>query len=99
MRIASPNGFVKVTQGSGSRVEIQADKVIRRGSIEDVGFVVRRGSEGITVCAVFEDEDEAVALMVDGGFQEGSEARAKYSRARLSSTQLSTYFAGSRSLP
>ena len=40
-------------------------------------------------------EDEAVTLMVDGGFQETSEARAKYSRARLSSTQLSTYFAGS----
>ena len=40
-------------------------------------------------------EEEAVSLMVDGGFQEASEARAKYSRARLSSTQLSTYFAGS----
>jgi uncharacterized protein (DUF885 family) len=41
------------------------------------------------------DEDEAVGLMVDGGFQEEAEARAKYRRARLSSTQLSTYFAGS----
>ena len=40
-------------------------------------------------------EDEAVALMVDGGFQEHAEARAKFDRARLSSTQLSTYFAGS----
>jgi Uncharacterized protein conserved in bacteria len=40
-------------------------------------------------------EDEAVSFMVDGGFQEVSEARAKYARARLSSTQLSTYFAGS----
>ena len=40
-------------------------------------------------------EDEAVALMVDGGFQEEAEARAKFNRARLSSTQLSTYFAGS----
>jgi uncharacterized protein (DUF885 family) len=40
-------------------------------------------------------EDEAVTFMVDGGFQEEAEARAKYSRARLSSTQLSTYFAGS----
>ncbi len=40
-------------------------------------------------------EDEAIALMVDGGFQEESEARAKYDRARLSSTQLSTYFTGS----
>ena len=33
--------------------------------------------------------------MVDGGFQEESEARAKFDRARLSSTQLSTYFSGS----
>ena len=40
-------------------------------------------------------ENEAVALMVDGGFQEEAEARAKYNRARLSSTQLSTYFGGS----
>jgi uncharacterized protein (DUF885 family) len=40
-------------------------------------------------------EDEAVGLMVDGGFQEHAEARAKFDRARLSSTQLSTYFAGS----
>jgi uncharacterized protein (DUF885 family) len=40
-------------------------------------------------------EDEAVSLMVDGAFQEDAEARAKYNRARLSSTQLSTYFTGS----
>jgi len=40
-------------------------------------------------------QDEAVAFMVDEGFQEEAEARAKYDRARLSSTQLSTYFAGS----
>ncbi len=40
-------------------------------------------------------EEEAVALMVEGGFQEASAARAKYDRARLTSTQLSTYFVGS----
>ena len=40
-------------------------------------------------------EDEAVALMVEGGFQEDAEARNKYRRARLTSTQLSTYFVGS----
>ena len=39
--------------------------------------------------------DEAVQLMVEGGFQEEAEARNKFDRARLSSTQLSTYFAGS----
>lgn len=41
------------------------------------------------------DADGAVRLMVEGGFQEEAEARNKYDRARLSSTQLSTYFAGS----
>jgi uncharacterized protein (DUF885 family) len=40
-------------------------------------------------------EDEALELMVEGGFQERSEAARKYERARLSSTQLSTYFVGS----
>jgi uncharacterized protein (DUF885 family) len=40
-------------------------------------------------------EEEAVGLMVDGGFQEADEARAKYLRARLTSTQLSTYYLGS----
>jgi hypothetical protein len=44
------------------------------------------------------DEDAALELMVGQGFQEEAEARAKYRRARLSSTQLSTYFAGSMEL-
>jgi Bacterial protein of unknown function (DUF885) len=39
--------------------------------------------------------EEAIELMVDGAFQERSEALAKDERARLSSTQLSTYFLGS----
>ena len=40
-------------------------------------------------------EAEALELMVQGGFQEESEARNKWDRARLTSTQLSTYFVGS----
>ncbi len=43
-------------------------------------------------------EDEAVRLMIEGGFQEEAEARAKWNRARLSSTQLSTYFLGSMAM-
>ncbi|HEY4754161.1 MAG TPA: DUF885 family protein, partial [Candidatus Limnocylindrales bacterium] len=39
--------------------------------------------------------EEAIALMVDGAFQEQSEAEAKDERARLTATQLSTYFVGS----
>ena len=40
-------------------------------------------------------QEQAMDLMVRGGFQEESEARKKWDRARLSSTQLSTYFVGS----
>ncbi len=40
-------------------------------------------------------EEEAMAMMVDGGFQEHSEASEKWNRARLSSTQLCEYFLGS----
>jgi Bacterial protein of unknown function (DUF885) len=40
-------------------------------------------------------EDEAMELMVGGGFQERHEAQAKWLRARLTSTQLSTYYLGS----
>jgi uncharacterized protein (DUF885 family) len=40
-------------------------------------------------------EEQAMHLMLDGGFQEPDEARAKWLRARISSTQLSTYYIGS----
>lgn len=39
-------------------------------------------------------EQEAMDLMVRSGFQERDEARAKWLRARLTSTQLSTYYLG-----
>ena len=41
------------------------------------------------------DEAEAMRLMVDEGYQERSEASEKWSRARLTSTQLCEYFVGS----
>jgi len=40
-------------------------------------------------------EDEAMALMISGGFQEQHEAQAKWLRAQLTSTQLVTYYLGS----
>ncbi|HUG47051.1 MAG TPA: DUF885 domain-containing protein [Candidatus Limnocylindria bacterium] len=40
-------------------------------------------------------EEQAFELMIEGGFQERHEAEAKYLRARLTSTQLSTYWVGS----
>jgi uncharacterized protein (DUF885 family) len=40
------------------------------------------------------EEGEAMQLMVEGGFQEQSEAANKWDRARLSSTQLCEYYLG-----
>jgi uncharacterized protein (DUF885 family) len=40
-------------------------------------------------------EDEAMELMISGGFQETHEAQAKWLRAQLTSTQLVTYYLGS----
>jgi uncharacterized protein (DUF885 family) len=40
-------------------------------------------------------EQQAMDMMVQGGFQEEQEARQKFLRARLTSTQLCTYYLGS----
>ena len=42
------------------------------------------------------NDQEALALMIDQGFQEREEATAKLQRAKLSSVQLPTYFVGYR---
>jgi uncharacterized protein (DUF885 family) len=39
-------------------------------------------------------QEEAMKLMIEGGFQEEREAAGKWVRAQLSSAQLSTYFVG-----
>jgi uncharacterized protein (DUF885 family) len=39
-------------------------------------------------------EEEALRIMMERGFQEEGEARGKLTRAKLSSVQLATYFAG-----
>jgi uncharacterized protein (DUF885 family) len=43
-------------------------------------------------------EEDAVRLMIERGFQEPGEANAKLTRAKLSSVQLATYFAGHRAI-
>lgn len=41
-------------------------------------------------------EEEAMRLMIEGGFQEEREAAGKWVRAQLTSAQLSTYFVGTQ---
>jgi uncharacterized protein (DUF885 family) len=43
-------------------------------------------------------EENAVALMIERGFQEGAEARGKLTRAKFGAVQLATYYAGYRAI-
>ena len=59
LRLASPNGPITITQGSGAEVVIRAEKRADRDArMEDMGFVVKRTGTGMIVCAVFESADE-----------------------------------------
>ncbi|MDZ7631558.1 MAG: DUF4097 family beta strand repeat-containing protein [Gemmatimonadaceae bacterium] len=59
LRIASPNGPITITQGTGAEVEIRAEKTAEQGaSIDDIGFIVKRAAGGLVVCAVYDDDDE-----------------------------------------
>jgi uncharacterized protein (DUF885 family) len=61
-------------------------------------FYLRAITNALMDVAIHADgmtEEQAMAMMVGGGFQEPDEARAKWLRARLTSTQLTTYYLGS----
>jgi uncharacterized protein (DUF885 family) len=62
------------------------DKLVLRSIINAI-IDIRLHRDGMS-------EEDVVALMTGTGFQEESEARGKLSRAKLSSVQLATYFAG-----
>jgi hypothetical protein len=65
VRVATFNGRIEITSGGSGPVEIRAVKDVRRGEIEDIGFVVRREKGGLTICAVWDDGDECNE---DGGY-------------------------------
>jgi hypothetical protein len=71
VRIFAPTGDITVTEGSGSTVEFRAEKDPRRGSIDDVGFVVLRDNDGVTICAVFDDDDDCESDGVRGRSRRG----------------------------
>ncbi len=56
VRVFTANGAITVTEATGGTLEYRAEK--ERGDVDDIGFVVRRGSGGITICAIYDDDDE-----------------------------------------
>lgn len=57
-RFFAPIGDITVSEGTGTQLEVRAEKVLRNGRASDIGFKVRRDDEGVVICAVFEDDDE-----------------------------------------
>jgi hypothetical protein len=56
VRVFSRMGTITITEGTGDLFDLRAEK--ERGDADDIGFIVRRGSGGITVCAVYDSDDE-----------------------------------------
>jgi hypothetical protein len=57
-RFYAPIGDITVTEGTGTQVEVRAEKILRQGRVTDIGFKVNRGGGVVTICAVFDDDDE-----------------------------------------
>ena len=57
-RFFAQMGDITVTEGTGTQIELRAEKILRQGEVTDIAFNVRRTSEGVTICAIYEDSDE-----------------------------------------
>lgn len=57
-RFYGPIGDVTVTEGTGTQVEFRAEKILRNGRVTDIAFELRRSGEGVTICAIFDEDDE-----------------------------------------
>jgi Putative adhesin len=82
LHLATPNGAITITQGSGREVLIRGEKrADSGGSLDEIGFRVVRSGNGLTVCAVFEDDDECT---MEAGYGTARDARGgrRYHRAR-----------------
>ena len=57
LRVYGNNGRIEVTEATGDVAEVVAEKELRRGKPEDIAFDVRKTSDGVTICAIIDDED------------------------------------------
>jgi hypothetical protein len=57
-RFYAPMGDITVTEGTGTQIELRAEKILRQGRVTDIGFKLSRAGGGVTICAVYEDDDE-----------------------------------------
>lgn len=65
VRIFARQGDITISEGTGSTVEFRAEKDERRGRLEEIGFIVRKDGDGVTICAVYADDDDCDADGLD----------------------------------
>ena len=70
-RFYAPMGDVTVTEGTGTQVEFRAEKILRNGRVTDIAFEIRRTGEGVTICAIYEEDDQCS----DSGLQRADRRR------------------------
>jgi hypothetical protein len=58
LRVYGTNGRIEVVEGTGDAVDLIGEKILRRGRPEDIGFEVRRASDGVTICAIIDEDTE-----------------------------------------
>jgi hypothetical protein len=58
LRVFTPNGKLSVFPASSDQVTFRGEKDVRNADIEDIAFQVIRSGDGITICALFTEDDE-----------------------------------------
>lgn len=56
LRVYGNNGRIDVIEATGDAAEVIGEKDLRRGRPDDIAFEVRRVSDGVTICAILDDE-------------------------------------------
>ena len=79
--IFAPVGTITVTESSSGTLDYRAEKV--RGDADDIGFVVLKSANGVTICAVYDEDDEC---RDDGMHSNGRRWRNWSNRARVNIT-------------
>jgi hypothetical protein len=92
IRLYGVTGDLTVTEGESGKVNYRAEKILRRGSVDDYAFVVLSDASGVTICAVRDEDDECTASGLETGrhrgYSWGSRATLKISVEVPRGTQL-----------
>lgn len=58
LRVFTPSGRLTVQPSSNGRVSFRGEKEVRNADPEDIAFQVIRSNRGLTICAIFSEDDE-----------------------------------------